>query len=101
MISSTLIYPRIYVRKVEKDFDMIRVGQVDWKAAIISMVPLCDLLKKHKEDAAKKKRSRMMEKTFVSNSDRSNSSMETQLSVMKDRIEGIQRSRTHMRLGMG
>jgi hypothetical protein len=92
---------RTYVRKVEKDFNIIRVGRVDWKASIISMVPLCGLLKKHKEDAAKKKRSRMMEKTFVSNSDRSNSSVGRQLSVMKDSIERIQRSRAQMRLAMG
>jgi hypothetical protein len=93
--------PMAYVRKVEKGLDMVRAGRVDWKASIISMVLLCDLLKKHREDAAKKKRSRMMEKTFVNNSDRSNSSVGRQLSVMKDSIERIQRSRAQMRLAMG
>lgn len=54
-----------------------------------------------RKDATKKKQSRTMEKTFVGNPDRSNSSAEWQLSVMKDRHGGDQRSRAPRRLAMG
>jgi hypothetical protein len=60
---------------------------------------LCDLLKKHKEDAAKKERSRIVEKTFVSTSDRISSVRrrysvtKDRMDVIKERMEGIQRSR--------
>jgi hypothetical protein len=107
------------VRTAEEDLNMIRHSRIDWKAPVITQAALLDILKKDKKDAAKKKRSKTMEKTFVGNPDKSNSSverrvieweeviqrstacrldmfnssMERQLPDMNDRIEEMQRSK--------
>jgi hypothetical protein len=77
LVHENILTPRdsmTYVRKFEGEFKLIRMSELfDWKAPVITQASLSDLLKRDKKDAAKKKRSRTMEKTFVSNADKSNS----------------------------
>jgi len=77
LVHENILTPRdsmTYVRKFEGEFKLIRMSELfDWKAPVITQASLSDLLKRDKKDAAKKKRSRTIEKTFVSNVDKSNS----------------------------